>query len=475
MKDEPAGEEELDVEASPAPVEWSAERRASEPFVFRSGGPFGSGKKVHTIGAAVEYVDRHPDDGIYHLQNGTLAKWLEDQEAHDLAQLARQVATAGFTDPRVMLETFLLGTGLVSRPSLLLRPTEMRMGYILAGQSCSHDLQIRKGRGRGYLFGKLHRAVPWLSLDPTAFSGSSTTINVSVDTHTLPISGILQEAPIAVESSASEQPVVVPVSFRVMGMPSRSDRLLLRPLVNLLVAGLIGAGLGWLLALSTGGWPRWLRGDQLAPAPIIFAAVIGALWALLGGIRGVLAPLAWPLLYTLGRWLLRTLIWGVTLVVMAGAALWLWQRLHIELGLRAVPVWGSILIGAFALAVLPGIVGELWLTRGARDPSSVSRRMPVLRPGLMIAGAVVVCALLVTGVRFAAPVLQKYDAKTTLVPAQEWTRDQMSRLETMLNHAIDQVYLRMYDRRAPAQPTPAASPQPTPAASPKPEPTSTAP
>jgi hypothetical protein len=455
------------VEESPVQPEWSAERRASAPFVFRSGGLFGSAKKVYTIGNAVEYMDRHPDDGIYHLQNGTLAKWLADQEADDLASLARQVTTEGYTDQRVMLETFLLGTGLVHRPSLVLRPEKMQMGYILAGQSFSDGLEIRQGRGRGYLFGQLHRVAPWLSLDPTAFSGASTEVRVSVDTRTLPISSVPQEAQITVESNGSEQPVMVPVSFRVMGVPSRSDRHLIRPLANLLVAALIGAGLGWLLAVSVGGWPRWLRADQLAPAPAVFAGAIGALWALLGGIRGLMQPPAWPIPFTLGRWLLRTLIWAVTLVLVAGAALWMWQRLHIELGLQAPAVRISALVGMFALAIVPGILGELWMTRRMGDPSHAARRMPVVKPGLMIGGAVIICALLLTGVRFAAPFLQKYDAQTTVVSAEAWASGELTGLEAIVNQAIDQVYLRMYDRRAPLPPTPTASP--------KREPTSIAP
>jgi hypothetical protein len=446
-------------------LEWSAEQRASEPFVFRSGGLFRSGKEVHTIGAAVKHMDRTPDDGIFHLQNGTLAQWLENQEAHDLAHLARQVAAAGYTDPRVMLETFLLGTGLVRRPSLLLRPRKVRMSYILAGQSCSHDLQIRKGRGRGYLFGKLHHAVPWLSLDPTAFSGGPVKVNVSVDARTLPISSTPQETQIAVESSGSEQPVVVPVSFRVMGMPSRSDRFLLRPLVGLLVGGLVGAGLGWLLGVSGAGLPRWLPGlDRMAmPAPAVWAIVVGLLWALLAGLRGLLQPLAWPVLYTLGRWLLRTLIWASTLVLLAIVALRSWRQLDLELGFRATPIpWSSALIAMLALAIVPSVLGELWNTRGGTTPSSASRQMPLWRPGIMIAGVAVICALILTGAHYTAPVLQSNGTRKTLVTAQEWTRHQMTRLDSTLNHAIDQIYLRMYDRRAPMQPTPAVPPKPTP-------------
>ncbi len=67
----------------------SVTQRASEPFIFRSGGRLGSGKKVWTIQAAVQHMDRRPEDGIYHLNNGTLAAWLQGQGATDLAETAR--------------------------------------------------------------------------------------------------------------------------------------------------------------------------------------------------------------------------------------------------------------------------------------------------------------------------------------------------------------------------------------------------
>jgi hypothetical protein len=255
------------------------------------------------------------------------------------------------------------------------------------------------------------------------------------------------------------------VNFRVMGMPSRSDRLLLRPLVGLLVGGLIGAGLGWLLGVSGAGLPRGLPGlDQMSVrAPAVWAMVVGLLWGLLAGVRGLLQPLAWPVPYTLGRWLLRTLIWASTLVLLAVVVLRSWRQLDLELGFRATPIpWSSALIAMLALAIVPSILGELWNTRGGTTPSSASRKMPLWRPGIMIAGVAVICALTLTGAHYAAPALQTNGARSTLNSAHEWTRRQMTRLDSTLNHAIDQIYLRMYDRRAPIKPTPAVPPKPTP-------------
>ena len=410
-------------------------------------------------------MDRHPDDGIYHLRKGTLAQWLEDQEADELAGLARRVATERQTDPRVPLETFLIGTGLVPRPRLALHPRKVRMGYILAGQSSSCELQVKKGRGRGYLFGRLHSTVPWLSLDPIALSGRPLKARVGVTTETLPISKAPQQAQITVESNATEEPVAVPVRFRVMGMPSQLNRYLLRPLAGLLAGGFIGAVLGWLLGLSGVGLPvRFPALEQLPlPASTAWAIAIGLLWALLAGIRGLLQPLAWPVPFTLRRWLLRTLIWAITLALIAIVALSSWRQVDLELGLRMTPIsWSSALIAMLALAVVPGILGEIWNTRGARTPASVSRQLPVVRPGIMIASAAVICALILTGAHFGAPLRQKFDAETTLGSAQEWTRQKLTSFDTTVNGAVDRLYVRLYDRRAPAPPTPAVPPKSTP-------------
>jgi hypothetical protein len=176
-----------------APSEWTASQKAPQPFVFRSGGIFGSGTKVRTVGAAVRHMDRHPEDGIYHLRNGTLAKWLHDQGADRLAQKAREVVNRSQADPRISLETFLIDTGLVRRPRLSLRPKRIGLRYIPTGGVADCELRLTKGRGRGYLFGRVYSSAPWLRTDLTEFRGQSTKAVVSVDTETLPISPKAQQ------------------------------------------------------------------------------------------------------------------------------------------------------------------------------------------------------------------------------------------------------------------------------------------
>ena len=129
--------------------------RASKPFVFRSGGPFRGGARVWTIRGAVRQMDRFPEVGVHHLRDGTLATWLAEEGAAHLARLAREAVSQAKTDLRAALETFLLGTGLVKRPRLRIRPRVVNLGYVLEGQFGAHTAHVRKGHGRGYLFGEV--------------------------------------------------------------------------------------------------------------------------------------------------------------------------------------------------------------------------------------------------------------------------------------------------------------------------------
>ncbi len=145
----------------------TATQRASEPFVFRSGGLFGSGKKVWTVQAAVRHMDRHPDDGVYHLHNGTLARWLSEEGAEHLADLAREVMRQPEREPRINLERFLIGSGLVqTAPALAAAQAASTWATSCPGELGASGCSARKGRGRGYLFGGVRTSEPWLRVDP---------------------------------------------------------------------------------------------------------------------------------------------------------------------------------------------------------------------------------------------------------------------------------------------------------------------
>lgn len=453
----------------------TASQRAAEPFVFRSGGLFGSGKKVWTVRAAVRHMDRHPEDGIFHLRNGTLARWLSEQGAEHLAELAGEVMHRQRSDPRVPLEAFLLGTGLVRRPRIAVQPRRLNLGCVLSGEACSGRLRVKKGWGRGYLFGAVRTSEPWLRVEPRSFAGGALEAVVSADTEALPISRKPWQAEILVESSASEEAIGTPVRVRVMGMPSRFNRAVLRPLAGAAVAGVLGAGLGWALG-QWGVGP--LDSSALAPVsgalaapwlswPLALAALVGLFWAVLGGIRGLLQPPAWPVSYALGRWLVRTLAWAVALTLLAVAGYWAWGRLAPgpgtgSSGPRAI----SIVLLPPALAILPAVVGEIGSARQVRDTAARAPERSWLRPLLLAALGVALVLVLVAGALAVGPVWDQASADGTLSSAEGWAVEQWTRLEAGVDDLADQLVLRYYDRRAPPRVTPvlipAVNPSPAP-------------
>ena len=448
----------------------SASQRAAAPFVFRSGSLLVSGTKVWTIRAAVRHIDRHPEDGFYHLHHGTLARWFSEQGAEHLATLAREVLRGRETDSRAMVEAFLIGTGLVRRPRLRIRPKHLHLGSVLAGDALDARLSVRKGRGRGYLFGRVHTDEPWLRVEPNIFSGRLDAV-VSAETERLPISQTPWQAQILIESSASNEPV--PVKVRVVAIPSPLNRYLLRPLAGALAAGLIGAGVGAALGPAGLGVPPWLA--QRLPAhftPALFwAAVVGLVWALLGALRGLRQPQRWPVSYAVARWLPRLVAWGAVWALLAAAGHWSWTHLgpRLEAGIAAPPAGVVVLLG-LALAILPATVVAMRSARWPRGmqgtpPGQSGRRRPVWAAAGLLLALVVVIGL--------PPLLrawQKAEAGSTLAPARGWVVEKWNRLEDRSSELWDRYILRTRDRRAPVQPTATLTPTPTPATAVTPRP-----
>jgi len=449
----------------------TASMRASEAFTFRSGALFGSGKKVWTTRAAVEHIDRNPEDGLFHLQNGTLASWLSAQGAEYLAELARQ-ALRGQHDPRAAVEAFLTGSGLVSRSRPVVRPRRLRLGPALSGDVCEARLSVRQGRGRGYLFGAVRAGEPWLHIEPHAFSGKPLQAVVSAETEGLAIGQSLWQAQLLVESSATAEPLPVPVQVRVVGMPSQLNRTVLRPAAGALVAGLLGAAIGWALGAAGTPAPGWP--DDLLPslrsyysAPAFWAAAIGLLWAVMGAVRGLWQPPAWPVSYATGRWLVRTVAWGAALALLAAAAHWSWQRLGPgpAAGIAA-PGLGAVVLSALALAILPSTWAEIRSGQRWNVPQAAQaapgRRRHVSRRVVLGALGVMLILVVVVGLPLLGRAWQQGDVDEVMSSARPWAVDHWTQLETQIGEWVDGILLRSAERRAPVHPT--TVPTPTPAA-----------
>jgi hypothetical protein len=328
--------------------------RLPKPFVFRSG-RFGAGTKVWTIRDAVAHMDHYPDDGMFHLRNNTLIRWLEEVSAYDLAKLGRTALTDSHNDRRMALEVFLLGTGLVARPQLVARPSRIDLGYVLAGKAAGKTFTISKGRGRGYVFGEVRPGAPWLQVHPTLFAGGPTTINVWANTDMLSISAAPEPAEVYLKTNAAEEPLSFPVSVRVMAMPSYLQRFAVRPAFSLLITGLLGIIAGWLLELS-GALPIWPMGLGMPSAFSPWMLVAG-IWALCGVLRGAMQPVAWPLRYASVRWLARVGIWAGALALV-GLALSLYWRFAGGSAVYSVPPAQAV-AWLVVLSILPATYQEV--------------------------------------------------------------------------------------------------------------------
>ena len=448
----------------------TASQRASAPFVFRSGGRFGRGKRVWTVRAAVRHMDRYPQDGVYHLSDGTLARWLAEQGAEHLARLAGEVPAGRAWDPRARLEHFLLNSGLVKRPRLLVRPRTVNLGHAIPGQTRTTAMRVGKRRGRGYLFGTLEAQERWLRVEPDAFGGARSDVVVSAHTERLPIGRQPGRPGIRIDSTASERPITVPVRLRVVDMPGHFNRRLLRPLAGFTMAGVIGALLGGALAVGALRVPGLAGGG--APSfwgvAAVWAGVAGLAWALLGAVRGALQPPAWPLGYGAGRWILRLLAWAAALLLLAGVGYWAWDQVAPALpgGVRTFDL-GMVLLLTLTASVWPATLAEIRAARrGDQDPlSSAWTRVARPIPRAMAGG--VLMAVFVAAFPVLSRLWEQYRVEYRVEEAWSSARSRAearwTEWEADLDEYLDRLVVQRYDRRAPLPPTsvpPAPSPTP---------------
>jgi hypothetical protein len=465
---------------------FTVNQRATRPFVFRGGGLLRVGTRAWTIRAAVEHMDRYPADGVYHLCNGTLARWLQEQGAADLAGLAKWAVHEGRSDRRRALEIFLLGTGLVARPRLAARPKELDLGYVLSGETATGRLRLKRGRGRGYLFGNLETSAAWLRAEPGSFAGGPVAVTVSAETLALQISPDPYEEALLVASNASEEPIPLPVRLRVVAEPAPASRWVQRPLAGLLLGALLGGLIGWLWAQVAPALPVRITAHLPFGEALDWTLTVMAFWAIIGLVRGLIQPPAWPVRYAAGRWLAQLAGWASLLALLGAAAAWWTQQAFGPFASPPRYVYVQAALVGVALSTLPASIFSLrrakapapaapqqWVAApggavgASSDPTSESRRN--VRRALW--GAVAVVALILALVLTPKLVRTNWTevrAQGNVVTAESWAATQWDRLNGAADDLMNRFYLRYYDRRAPEQPKPASTPAPVPtAASPR--------
>jgi len=436
----------------PVPVN----RRAKTPFVFRTAGLLGGSGKAWTIAQAIRIIARNPQVGIHHLQNGTLAHWLEAQGADDLAELARDVARQAPQDTREMLETFLIGTGLVPRPQMAVSASRLDFGHLVPGEVVTRRLRIRGRRvydwltrrwGHGYLTGKLETSNQWVRLSQDSFREAAE-IAITLDTKGLRVTDKPSKAELRIHSNADDHPLIIPITNHVHAMPSTLVRRVLRPLISALIACTLGSLLGYMLARAGMHIPAFIQAwCGAAVTPVRFWMVTaGALWLVLGAVRGWAQRPGWPMGYALRHWLLRTAFWAVVLglcaVLLMPALARPWAGLEtIPHGIR----WPLFSL-ACVLAILPGTIGELAAARIGQETGQwdLDTDARVRRKRQLWYGAVglAVSALLFVGVSAAA------SDEASLRRITQPLEQAVGTVEGSMNEIVNRIYLNVYDRRA---------------------------
>ena len=438
----------LDLSEGLAEGRLGNRERAAQPFVFRSSGALGLRRKMWTIEEAARHMDRNPEDGIAHLRNGTLVRWLEESNARHMADAARQCMRAHPNDMRAALEEFLLASGLVARPRLSVSPGKVRLGYMLSGQWVRSELRIRRGRGRGYLYGGLRPRETWLRVVPTTFEKGALLATVSAETDGLLIAPY--RTSIDVVSSASEEPISIPVQLQVMPMPSRLNRVLIRPLTGGLVAGALGLGVGLLASRISAPTPlpETLAAYGIAPSSF-WPVAVALFWLLLGVVRGIGQAPAWPIGYALLRWVVRTLFWAVALVGLAVIVLWSGLQFAAEAGFSLMESRQSLVLAlALASAVLPGTVGENQSARAAHEGNLDNLARLGQRPSMVGGVALILLLVAIVGVRAFDEARRAYVASPYVAQAEEWLSERWGVWEEGLSDAVDKLFLRYYEERA---------------------------
>jgi hypothetical protein len=281
---------------------------------------------------------------------------------------------------------------------------------------------------------------------------------VAADTQALSISRTPWKAEVRIDSNASEEPLTLPVRVRVVGQPSRLDRVLYRPLAGALYAALLGAGIGW----TIGRWAfpeagsSTVVGSVATTSTVFWAILVGLVWAVMGWIRGRNQPLAWPPAYSYGSWIVRTLAWAAAFSLLALVGQWVSRQFSASASTGfAGGSAASIVSFATALAIFPATAGEVRSAQRSegRPPPPTGR---LLRPALVmtVAGLALVLVVVVGGMLL-RPVVQEVDVSDTVTTSQDWFSERWTHLEEVTDGLIDDLVIYYHERQRPG-PAPAA-------------------
>jgi hypothetical protein len=82
---------------------------------------------------------------------------------------------------------------------------------------------------------------------------------------------------------------------------------------------------------------------------------------------------------------------------------------------------------------------------------------------LFVCLGIVLGVVLMAGARVLGPAWGRFDTGGTVASVRTWADARWSWFETGVNDVMDRIYIRYYDRRAPAEATPSPSPTAAPA------------
>lgn len=153
---------------------------------------YADGSRARNASELARLVERHPDESLEYLLDGTFTAWLQQNGFAAAARAALRVVDEHKEHPHRALELFRrslypsTATGIL--PQLAVAPGSMEIGTVESGAVIAGQLRIRN-TGPGLLWGEIeienadekHTPLPGLEVQPT-FEGNDLILDVKLDT-----------------------------------------------------------------------------------------------------------------------------------------------------------------------------------------------------------------------------------------------------------------------------------------------------